>query len=284
MIIRRNERTAHFYLKDGTSYYEVPRLDGNGMRPVRVTDAFKVGAYRSVTNVLGILDKPGLDAWKQEQAILSSMTLPRQEGEDLQQYAERIVVDSEEQSRKARDEGTRLHGICADWMIKGELPAAEADQKLIAPFTDWIRFNVNPAAGLIASETAMICHQHAYAGRGDLAVRMNDGSAALIDIKTQDIKYTTKGVAQPVFYDEWALQLAAYSKCMFADGSYPPPFPWRLISLVIGRNKPGCYPREWTDPQHPLESTEHHYQAFLAACRVWTYLKGGTPGIDRKAA
>jgi hypothetical protein len=79
------------------------------------------------------------------------------------------------------------------------------------------------------------------------------------------------------------MQLAAYSRATFADGSYQPPMPWRLMSVVIDRLTPGCYVREWTDPANPIPSSEPAYQAFLATARVWTYLKRGTPGLDAKA-
>jgi len=37
--------------------------------------------------VLGVIAKPALDAWKQEQAILAALTLPRNEGEPLDEFA-----------------------------------------------------------------------------------------------------------------------------------------------------------------------------------------------------
>jgi hypothetical protein len=38
------------------------------------------GLYPSVTSVLGIMDKPQLTSWKIEQAIMASLTLPKEEG------------------------------------------------------------------------------------------------------------------------------------------------------------------------------------------------------------
>lgn len=292
MLIRRPDKSSHWYTRDGLPFYEVPKLDGSGMRPATVRDAFKAGAYRSVTNVLSVLDKPGLDAWKQEQAVLSALTLPRIEGEDEHTFAERILIDADEQSRKAREAGTRLHELAANWLQFGslpvvaeELPGIPSSQALIAPFQAWCQSNLHPDNGLIMPpESVMINHQYAYAGRVDLPVRMADGSIAIIDAKTQDVKRDKKDKPKPEFYDEWALQLAAYSRCIFADGSYPPPMPWRLISLVIDRTRPGVYAHEWTDPLNPLPSAEPHFQAFVAVAKVWTYLEGGTPGIDAKKA
>lgn len=301
MLIIRPEKSAHWYLKDGTPFYEVPKLDGSGPRPTTIRDAFKAGAYRSVTNVLGVLDKPGLDAWKQEQVVLSALTLPREENEDEHTFAARAMRDSDEQAKKAADAGTALHDLAGGWLMTGAIAVNEDSEareigdlrptmgNLLAPFQEWCRMNLDQDQGMVMPpESVMLNHQHGYAGRVDFPVRLRDSSIAILDLKTQDVKLNQAkkalGEPKPAFYDEWAMQLAAYSRCIFADGSYPPPMPWRLISLVMDRTRPGLYEKEWTDPANPLPSSESHFQAFLAASRVWSYFKGGTPGIDLKAA
>ncbi len=285
MIIRRPDKGAHWYLKSGDAFYMTPKADGEGLRPVTIRDAFKVGAYRSVTNVLAVLDKPGLDLWKTEQTIISALTLPKLEGENDHEFAERVIIDSQAQGKKAAEAGTRLHELAGGWLISGQIPAPDSESRLLAPFQAWCQANLHPDDPLVAApESVVLNHQYAYAGRADLPVRFKDGSIAHVDLKTQEVKLDTRAQPKPAFYDEWALQLAAYSRGIFADGSYPPPMPWRLISLVIDRTRPGCYMHEWTDPLHPLETSEPHFQAFLAAARVWSYLKRGTPGLDAKKA
>ena len=74
MILIRRESASHWYLRDGTPFHETERADGKGLRSVTLRDARKVRAYPSVTNVLSILAKPGLDAWKIEQGILDLLT------------------------------------------------------------------------------------------------------------------------------------------------------------------------------------------------------------------
>lgn len=65
MLIVPRESASHWYFPDGTPLHEVPRADGKGQRPTSLRDARKLGLFPSVTNVLSILAKPGLDAWKQ---------------------------------------------------------------------------------------------------------------------------------------------------------------------------------------------------------------------------
>lgn len=285
MIIKRPSKGAHWYLRTGEPYYEIAKADGSGLRPCNIRDAFKIGAYRSVTNVLSALAKPGLDHWKQEQVILAALTLPRLPGEDEHLFAERVIVDSEAQAKKAAEAGIRLHELAAGWLTTGRIPAPDSEERLLAPFQAWCQSNLFQDDGLCgAPETVVINHSIGYAGRLDIPARLRDGSAALLDIKTQEVDRDKKDEPKPRFYDEWELQLAAYSRCIFADGSFAPPFPWRLLSVVIDRLRPGCYVKEWTDPANPQVSSERAYQAFVAAAKVWTYMKGGTPGIDAKKA
>lgn len=291
MLIIRQEKSSHYYLKTGEPFYTMRNAAASEregvevLRAVTIKDAFKAGAYRSVTNVLGVLDKPGLDDWKQEQCVLSALTLPRLEGETDQDFAKRALADADEQSRKARDAGTRLHELATSWLQTGRIATESGEERLLAPFQAWCNSNLHSNDGLVMPpECVMVNHTHGYAGRVDIPARFADGSIGILDLKGQDVKRDKKtGAPKPAFYDEWAMQLAAYSRCIFADGSYPPPMPWRLLSLVIDRNEPGLYVKEWTDPANPLPSAEPHFQAFLAAAKVWAYYKGGVPGVDLKA-
>ena len=81
MILIKRESASHWYLPDRTPYHEVERADGSGLRPVTLRDARKSGAYPSVTNIISVLAKPGLDAWRVEQGILAALTLPRLDNE-----------------------------------------------------------------------------------------------------------------------------------------------------------------------------------------------------------
>lgn len=287
-LIRRNEESAHYYLKNGRPFFETEYADvkrKGQMRPVTISDAFKVGALRSVTTVMKVVAKPELDFWKQEQVVLSALTLPKRPDEELDDYAARIIEDSKAQTRKAAEAGTAIHAACSDYVTKAKEPAPELAATM-KPFQNWCHENIDDGpGGVIASEVVGVNLREYYAGTIDLPIRMKDKSIALVDMKSQDIKLDkTTGLPKPAFYQEWSWQLAAYSRCQFADGSYVPPFPWRLISLVIGRNIPGVWIKEWTDPTNPQASSEKTYQGFLSACHLWSHIKGGTPGKDLKAS
>lgn len=284
MLITRKPRSAHWYLPDGTPYYEVPNASKPGlMRPTTIRDAFKAGAYRSVTSVLDIVAKPGLVDWKIEQAILSALTLPRIDGEPVSDFAMRALEDSEEQSAQAREMGTKLHDCAEKFMTTGDLPADPELARLFMPFIDWAGQNIKR---VIHAEKVVVNHWHQYAGRLDLAVELVDGRLAVIDIKSQDVKLDKKGQPKAEFYDEWPLQLAAYAACQMedTDGRPIPGDNWSLISLVIDRTRPGVYPKDWKLPENLLAANADFFEVFMGLCDSWSYFKGGTPGKDKQAA
>src|SRR5947207_10499861 len=119
LITRRNP--SYWYFRDGRPYHEVEKKDGSGLRPATLADARKVLALPSVTNVLGVLAKPGLDAWKIEQGIMAALTLPRNANEPLDAFAHRVVSDMTVQVEKATDFGSAIHEACEVYALNKQL-------------------------------------------------------------------------------------------------------------------------------------------------------------------
>lgn len=87
-----NPDNAHWYKRDGEPLHSV--LSGRGEpRPTTLRDARKLGLLPSVTNILGVINKPELVEWKMTQAVLAALTLPRLEGEGEDAFARRVVDD-----------------------------------------------------------------------------------------------------------------------------------------------------------------------------------------------
>ena len=85
-----------------------PSLKGEP-RPTTLRDARKLGLLPSVTNILGVIAKPELTAWLQEQAVMAALTLPRMAGESEDAFAKRVVADSQTTRDGAADFGTAFH-------------------------------------------------------------------------------------------------------------------------------------------------------------------------------
>lgn len=117
--------------------HEVARADGKGTRPTNLRDARKLGLYPSVTNVLSVLARPGLDAWKQEQAILAALTLPRRNGETVDEFARRVVADMSQQVRDAADLGSAIHRAIELYAQSGAIPEHPEVARLFEPAREW---------------------------------------------------------------------------------------------------------------------------------------------------
>ncbi len=101
--------SGHWYLPSGEPYYSI--VGKNGIeRNVTLRDARKVGALPSVTGVLKCQDKPALTRWFVKQAVLASLTLPRNPDENDDAYIDRIITDSRQEGKDAADVGTIIHG------------------------------------------------------------------------------------------------------------------------------------------------------------------------------
>jgi hypothetical protein len=114
MLIVSCESASHWYFPDGTPLHEVARADGKDTRPTSLRDARKLGLFPSVTNVLSILAKPGLDAWKQ--VILAALSWMRNEDESLDDFAKRVLTDMTSEVNRAADLGSAFLAARVLWV------------------------------------------------------------------------------------------------------------------------------------------------------------------------
>lgn len=245
------EQSSHWYTRDGRPAYEVPKADGT-MKKTTLADARKLDLVPSVTTILSVVAKPGLEAWKIENAIVAALTLPRQAGESDQAFARRVVTDSKEQVGNAMDVGTQIHQWIEDYIALPAIvkPAPIGYEATCASVREWIDDSLD--AGTVEKAFASPL---GYGGRIDWFGSLTNGRLAVVDWKTQFVKGP-----QPNFYETWDLQLAAYALAVFRDESE-----YDRISVVISANpeNPGCWAKTWTD--------NGAYAAFNAARELWAY-------------
>lgn len=197
-IIARAAESVHWYRKDGKPQYTVPAKDGSD-RPTTLRDARKMDLVPSVTTVMKIAAKPGLEAWKLEQMLLAALTLPRLEGEAEKDFINRISADSKQTGKQAAERGTRVHESIEHWYkgkIDVEHPAiAKAFQEEVSkhfgsPHNWQVENSFSSNLG--------------YGGKIDLYCQSELG--IVLDAKSKEFGPDDKVVA----YDEHVMQLAAY--------------------------------------------------------------------------
>lgn len=272
MLIVPRESASHWYFPDGTPLHHVPRADGKGERSTNLRDARKLGLYPSVTNVLSILAKPGLDAWKVEQGILAALTLPRNEDETLDDFAKRVITDMQGEVSRAADLGSAVHAAIEGYAQGGWLPEDKEVARLFEPARQWFDAEVTQVHSV---EIAAAHLEWGYAGRVDLVATLKTtGRPTVIDFKTQKVRRAKDGSFKPILHDTWPLQLEAYRQALasrdagLADAA--------IASVVIGSTEPvPVLTKVWEDADKP-----GFFRAFLAARDLWVWQKNYCPVKD----
>ena len=264
MTLIERQQPSHWYLPDGRPFHEILKKDGTGPRPVTLADARKVQALPSVTYILSVIAKPGLEAWKVEQGILAALTLPHVAGEDLGTFAKRVVADMTKEVERAAVFGTRIHAAC-EFYAKENL--APTDIELFDHLGSWLRWFDENVERVECLEKVVVCGHYGYAGRVDMVAKLKGMGWCVVDFKTQKVKRGPNGEPKPVFYETWPLQLAAYgiavgSRCGDLGG---------LVSVVIDSSRPGpVHVKNWG-------MSDQYLEVFLSAYEVWKYTKGYDP-------
>ena len=202
MIVKEKvAESGHWYAKDGTPTYTVKGKNGKE-RPTTLRDARQLSLVPSVTTILGMAAKPALDLWKQQQVLLSALTLPKIDGESEQDYISRILKDSKETGKKAAERGTHIHAMIQSYFeqkpIKEYVELAKAtDEALKETYGNRLWICERPFA-----------HKLGFGGKCDLFSASNHHDfkqGIVVDIKTKE------GDLENVqAYDEHLMQLAAY--------------------------------------------------------------------------
>lgn len=240
--------STHWYDKSGAPAYTVMGANGKE-RATTLRDARKSGYLPSVTSIIGIAAKPGLENWKIDQALLSALTLPKADGESLDQFMARAKQDAKEQSLKAAERGTEIHaGIESGFSGS---PPTEAYKAVRA----WLDSHY-PGHQWIAEDS--FGHPDGYGGKLDLY--SNQG--VFVDFKTKE------GLQAPekMVYDEHGMQLSAYA---YGKGYNEP----ERVSIFVDRSdqsKTAAY--VW-----PKETHKKHLDMFLHLLKYWQLLKEYQP-------
>jgi len=239
LIKNRASESTHWYTRSGEPMYTVKANNGQ-QRNTTLRDARKYDLVPSVTTIINVAAKPGLEAWKQQQILLAALTLPKAENESIDAYAERVLEDSKKQAQDARDLGTDIHaqvqgafegGPENDYStsVKALLRHAYGEQ-------DWV------------SEQSF-CHPQGFGGKVDLHCKV-----AVIDIKTKAFGPND----DPQGYDEHLMQLSAYRSGLILPSA-------RCANLFVSTTHPNLVSLyEWT-----FEDADRGWKMFEALLRFW---------------
>lgn len=239
----RASESGHWYSRTGEPMYEVLAKDGTP-RPATLRDARKFGWYPGVTTIIRCAAAPGLETWKQNQVLMAALTLPRVEGESSEDLCARIMRDSGEQARKARDRGTEIHAAIQGH-YEGKVPAED-----LWPFVKGVSALLAANCGSQEWVSEKPCvHSSGYGTKADL-----HSPQYVLDFKGSD--FTEAELPGLKTWDEHAMQLAATRNALV--------LPKAACGIVyVSRTVPGLSRLIWVD-ESDLERGWSMFQALLS--------------------
>lgn len=211
----------------------------------------------SVTNVIGILDKPALPRWAAKETAKAAWSLRSSLAEMGEEEAVDVLKGAPwRQSTRAADRGTSIHGWLEARLLGEPEPTLEGQAlEFVDAARAWLE-RWDPVT--IATEITLF--SPTYAGTADALVSL-DGEVWLVDFKT------SSGL-----YPEVALQLSALAACPLAvvNGEVvETESVERLGAVRIGRDG------EWE--MREVLSPSDALAGFHAALNLWAWTKGGNP-------
>jgi hypothetical protein len=251
--------SGHWYRPDGTPVHKLPTSDGRGERPTTVRDAKRLGLYPSVTSILSILAKPGLERWKLDQVALACLRSPKTIEESEDYWCNRVRSAAFEQVEMAADLGTMIHGALE--LAMASQPYADDLRPYVEPVMAWKQ---QTGIEIIDREIRLVNKAEGFAGTSDVLFRYGQQGIGILDYKTRK---TVPG--QPVAaYDNQAMQLAAYAATYWGPENID-----RVLAanVFISTTEPGR-----------MEVVKHadlvrDWQAFRMVAALWRYQKGYDP-------
>jgi hypothetical protein len=231
--------TGHWYTQDGAPAYTMTGANGK-VRNTTLRDAKKFGLLPSVTTIIRCGAQPGLERWKQEQVLLSALTMPRIEGEDEQSYMARILEDSKMQGKAAAEEGERIHAAIERY-YKGVDPVNEYSKHV---------YGVVDAIGEGFNAERSFASRHGFGGKVDLS-----SDEWIWDVKTKEFSdpATVRG------FDDHLMQVAAYRVGLQVPGTC------KCGNIFVSRTVPGLVAKvEWSQ-----EDLTRGWQMFKALLDFW---------------
>jgi hypothetical protein len=201
MIIKeRQSESGHWYDREGNPAYSVIGKNGQ-QRATTLRDARSLDLCPSVSGIIGVAAKPGLDTWKQQQVLLAALTLPRKPDEPEKDWLDRVMMDSKQTGRVAADRGTAIHATIQAFFEGALIPEA---MPMCRPVEEAIKTHFGE---LLLLPELSFAHTLGYGGKADLIAKSrHDFDGVVIDIKTKE----TEDISKADVYPEHGMQLAAY--------------------------------------------------------------------------
>jgi hypothetical protein len=250
MIIAKE--SGHWYDMDGKPMYTIVGANGKE-RNTTLRDARKLNLVPSVTSIMSVAAKPGLEIWKRNQLLMAALTLPKIDGESLDEYSLRIAADAEEQGKKARETGTEIHGLIESGFVTGE------PNPYYTAVREWLDLAY---PGEAWSSEKSFASKLGYGGKCDL-----HSSKVVVDYKTKD--FAEDADSKKFVYDEHGMQLSAYGHGYGLES-------FQRVNIFVRPMKEGESTPLVLGYVHPVETEQKDWEMFQCLLKFWQLSKNYT--------
>ena len=238
--------SGHWYDQDGDPAYTLIGANGKE-RNTTLRDAKTYGLVPSVTTVIGMIAKPGLENWKITQAIKAATELEINEIENMDSFVYRCKQEARQIGLKAAKEGTKIHA---------QIERGFQGKRKHKPYKiikEWLDKNY-PSLDNWTAEGSF-CAPQGYGGKIDLYC-----DNVFVDFKTKD-NLKDKDPSRLV-YDEHGMQLSAYAQGMGVDN------PERVSIFVDRADTSIVLFHVWDKDSHTK-----HKEMFNSILKYWQLVK-----------
>ena len=223
--------------------------------------ARKENLLPSVTTITGMLDKPGLNEWRINNALYALLTMPALDEwktgkRDYDELIKMAREDAEKVSLTSRDLGTEIHHAIRQHLAgAGDIVSAEAADIIDrSGVMEWLDLNCRE------EHLSEYAGANLYTGYGGTIDWYGIQSGLLVDFKTSNVK------SKPFYGDEYLMQLAAYY-AILSSHDYEVD---NVKSVIISTNKDnvGIWEKEWSK-----EDLLRGWDMFRHLLIVWRHQK-----------
>ncbi len=227
---------GHWYDSKGAAKYEVERKDGKGMRPTTLADAKKQNLFYSTSDIIGLVNHPWLERWKQNLLLDVALSYTPSSSESVEWSKSKIFKHYEEykDEKTGRVLGNNIHNQLDEAFRaavrdeNGEIILLQHADKKIGDSLEFL-FTKFPQVSDWISEMSF-SHRLGYGGKIDLISLKHK---IVVDFKTK----MRDTLDDSLVTEANIMQLAAYTQGL---GWSPPNCYVMLISTLDGV-KPHLY-------------------------------------------
>lgn len=200
------KESGHWYDQNGNQIAQVPKkTKPDELKATTIREAREMGLCRGVTSIIGLANRPDLERWKIQQAILACIDTPYVPGRGMTEkdYLDAMELVAREGAAKAADKGSQIHAAIQAHLL-GEDYDPEDHHYVAGTLAA-----LDSACGMLEWKTEVpVVSRLGYGTKIDLCCP----GSWLLDIKTKD--GDTTALKKMKLFESYPMQLAAGARAL----------------------------------------------------------------------